>query len=187
MDKIQEKYCPRCETIKPLSEFHKNKRTRLGVKCYCKDCRSKLAAEAYPKYAERMTRWPKNNPEKFKATQKRYAQSEKGKKAIKRNQQKFVKTKKGKRRNRKAWLKAAYKMTLEQYDEMFEAQNGVCAICGRPETATLNGIAKRLAVDHNHETGEIRGLLCHKCNGTLGYVDESIDILLSIIIYLGTA
>ena len=60
--------------------------------------------------------------------------------------------------NRKKHLKKKYSLTLEQYDQMFEQQNGVCAICGLPE---LN---RRLAVDHNHKTGKIRGLLCIQCN-----------------------
>ena len=51
---------------------------------------------------------------------------------------------------------------------MVEKQNGVCAICGNPETATSHGTIRRLSVDHDHETGEVRGLLCSKCNFALG-------------------
>jgi hypothetical protein len=49
-------------------------------------------------------------------------------------------------------------LTIAQYDELLEAQGGVCAICGRPPKN------RRLAVDHNHKTGKIRGLLCWVCN-----------------------
>ena len=65
--------------------------------------------------------------------------------------------------DRKSYLKRKYGMTLEDYERMLEAQGGVCAICGepRPEERTLH-------VDHDHETGEIRGLLCFRCNNALG-------------------
>src|SRR5665811_1133326 len=50
-------------------------------------------------------------------------------------------------------------LTLAQYDEMVEAQGGVCKLCSHP-----NPHGHRLAVDHNHQTGEVRGLLCALCN-----------------------
>ena len=67
---------------------------------------------------------------------------------------------------RKHLLKRLYNMTLKQYDQMFEAQNGNCAICGLPE------LMSRLSVDHNHETGKIRGLLCRRCNSGLGWYES---------------
>ena len=60
----------------------------------------------------------------------------------------------------------SYGLTLEQYDQMFEEQNGVCAICELPE------IRRRLSVDHNHETGKVRGLLCFICNTRLGIIEN---------------
>ena len=80
--------------------------------------------------------------------------------------------------NRKAKLRIKYSMTLEQYDHMFEKQNGLCLICNKPQTG------KRLAVDHNHKTGAVRGLLCQNCNMALGNVKENITILSKLIIYL---
>lgn len=56
-----------------------------------------------------------------------------------------------------------YGITAEQYDALYEAQGGVCAICRR-----ANGKTKRLAVDHDHETGEVRGLLCGPDNLMIG-------------------
>ncbi len=61
---------------------------------------------------------------------------------------------------RKSSLKRTYGITLEQYDEMLEKQHHCCAICDRHE----DQFKTRLAVDHNHKTGEIRGLLCNYCN-----------------------
>jgi len=67
---------------------------------------------------------------------------------------------------RRAKLKYKYNITLEQYDKMFKKQNGNCAICGSPE------LIIRLSVDHDHETGKIRGLLCKSCNIKLGTIEN---------------
>lgn len=59
-----------------------------------------------------------------------------------------------------------YGLTLEDYDVLLAEQNGVCAIC-KKKCAT----GKRLAVDHCHQTGAIRGLLCYRCNSHLGWLE----------------
>lgn len=63
--------------------------------------------------------------------------------------------------NFKSNLKIRFGLTVEQYEKMLEFQDGRCAICH------CISRAKRLAVDHDHKTGEIRGLLCYRCNHTL--------------------
>jgi len=70
------------------------------------------------------------------------------------------------------------------YQERFQKQNGLCAICNRPETAKVNGKIKDLAIDHNHATGQIRQLLCQKCNTVLGIVEEDANRLAKMIDYL---
>jgi hypothetical protein len=82
------------------------------------------------------------------------------------------------------WYKKRYGITLDQYDRMFIAQNGRCVVCNKPETAVLNGAVKRLAVDHNHKTKKVRGLLCANCNFALGCAQEDTDILRNLIGYL---
>ena len=69
-----------------------------------------------------------------------------------------------------------FKITLEEYNQILENQNGVCAICGREETMEYsNGRIKQLAVDHDHKTGKVRGLLCNSCNRGLGlFMDSSL-------------
>jgi Autographiviridae endonuclease VII len=69
-------------------------------------------------------------------------------------------------------------MTKAQYLEMFKDQGGVCAICLRDNNN------KRLCVDHDHRTGRIRGLLCNKCNGVLGYLDDNATLLRRFMKYL---
>jgi hypothetical protein len=67
-------------------------------------------------------------------------------------------------------------ITPQQYDRMLANQNGVCAVCHRPETCrnnwSKNGEIRPLHVDHDHKTGEIRALLCNHCNTTLGSMNE---------------
>ncbi len=62
--------------------------------------------------------------------------------------------------------------TIEDYDAMYTKQGGVCAICQQPETSSRNGKVYRLAVDHDHNTGKVRGLLCFKCNSAMGSFEK---------------
>lgn len=73
-------------------------------------------------------------------------------------------------------LRVRYGITLEQHREMLAVQAGRCAICGRAE--------KKLMVDHNHTTGQVRSLLCHLCNTMIGCARESAEILVRAAAYL---
>lgn len=81
-------------------------------------------------------------------------------------------------------LKRYYDLSLAEYGDMLVAQNGVCAICKKQERAVVNGFHKPLAVDHNHSTGKIRGLLCSGCNQAIGLLCEDTSILANAIKYL---
>lgn len=85
-------------------------------------------------------------------------------------------------------LKSKFGMTLDEYNKMFQEQNGLCKLCSKPETARHRCgdkiQVKDLSVDHSHKTGKIRGLLCSCCNRALGYAQESIEILENMIKYL---
>ena len=76
-----------------------------------------------------------------------------------------------------------YGITLDDYDKMLLAQDGKCKICGTTEPG---GPGKNFAVDHNHNTLEVRGLLCCNCNRALGHFKDSPSILLSAFNYLST-
>ena len=67
-------------------------------------------------------------------------------------------------------LKKLYGLTLEEYDAMVLAQGGRCAVCGKKPRSTK--IARSLYVDHNHATGQRRGLVCHRCNLGLGWIED---------------
>lgn len=62
-----------------------------------------------------------------------------------------------------------YKLTVEQYDAILKEQNGVCYMCGCAEPVK----GRRLSVDHDHDTGQIRGLLCSRCNPILGKLERA--------------
>lgn len=70
-------------------------------------------------------------------------------------------------------LQQTYGISLKMYEALLKDQNGVCAVCERPEKAIWRGLATKLAVDHDHATGKVRGLLCQKCNRAFGLLEES--------------
>lgn len=82
-----------------------------------------------------------------------------------------------------------YGLAPGEYDRMHEAQDGLCAICRQPEQTThgQTGAPRRLAVDHCHETGEVRGLLCNYCNLGLGKFRDDPDLLRRAADYLECA
>lgn len=87
---------------------------------------------------------------------------------------------------RNADLKRHYGVTLEWYRERHEEQQGLCAICHRPETAVIKNRVISLAVDHCHDTGAVRALLCRSCNNAIGALNHDVALLQSAIYYLRT-
>lgn len=87
-----------------------------------------------------------------------------------------------KRRN-SAWLSCLRKfgITEADYNRMFDEQAGLCAICHNPE------LEIKLAVDHCHETGMVRGLLCKRCNMAIGLLGDNPDTIMNAMLYLRRA
>ncbi len=129
-------------------------------KVYGKQYRSKNA-ERIKQYRidnkEKIKQYPSNSPEARKIVYEKYR---------KKHQNKI--------RNYKLIKK--YNITLEDYNSMYNKQNGMCCIC--------NTYYKELVVDHNHENGKVRGLLCDICNRGLGHFKENIETLQNAINYL---
>lgn len=144
-----EKKCKVCEDIKDESEFYRYESGSLYARC--KKCQNEYSVA-----------WTQEHPDKNRTRSRKYKSE---------NRPLVLKS------LRRGRLMREYGITQEQYDEMHERQNGLCAICGKPETATLKGRIKRLSVDHNHTTGEVRKLLCGRCNAAVGFVNEDLSIL----------
>ena len=78
-----------------------------------------------------------------------------------------------------------YGLTQSGYEKKSKEQNGLCAICQRPETkAKTSGKVERLSIDHDHNSGKVRELLCSRCNSMLAFCNENVDTLKNAIKYL---
>lgn len=160
------KRCNKCGELKPLDEFYRLAKMRDGYRNDCKACN--LAAKAARHRAnpeparERTRKWQQENLGRYRAKQEKYRLD--GRKRVS---------------NRKSYLKRTYNLTIEEYDEMLAAQGGVCCICGRAPTEGIS-----LYVDHDHETGEIRGITCFRCNNALGDFNDDPALLLRAYEYL---
>lgn len=86
-------------------------------------------------------------------------------------------------RQRRAYhLRKRYGLSLEEYADLRDKQNGVCAICFRPPSRDVSPMGDKrakLAVDHNHGTGQVRGLLCFDCNVKLAAIEDEQFMLLA--------
>jgi hypothetical protein len=160
------KPCTKCGVVQPLTEFYSAKGTRDGLRGDCKTCFKQRAADRYRKDPERVKnrvrKWEQENREKRAEWQRKYRAS-------------------GRRQevDRRTYLKRTHGITPEQYDAKLEAQGGVCAICGAPPREDIS-----LHVDHDHATGDRRGLLCFRCNNALGDFGDDYERLVAASIYL---
>lgn len=83
-------------------------------------------------------------------------------------------------------LKYKYGITHDEFMSTWKLQNGCCAICSDelPDLIVYENRKRGYAIDHNHETGEFRGILCLQCNTLLGMAKDSVDVLKYAIQYL---
>ena len=137
---------------------------------------------------ERTAKYRRENPEKVKEIQKRSSER------IKDDPERLGKLRNWQQRyrdqNRRALSdgerQRRFGITPERYSELLKLQNGTCAICKQPETATRLGKVKALAVDHCHQSGAVRGLLCADCNMGIGKLKDDPLVLQSAIQYLSS-
>lgn len=136
--------------------YEKNKEgVKERARKHYADNRNKRLAELRRQYAE--------NPDRFKVNSKEW-------KRLNPERVKLL----AKRRGLKM-----YGLTLDTYEAMLDAQNGVCKICFRG-----NKDGRALAVDHNHATGKVRGLLCDRCNRGIGFLRDCAENLARAAAYL---
>lgn len=82
---------------------------------------------------------------------------------------------------RRHHLRKTYGLSMEQFDALLRIQNGRCAAC---KTTEPGGKGNSWHVDHNHETGFIRGLLCNSCNRACGLLNDNVERLIGLVVYL---
>ncbi len=80
----------------------------------------------------------------------------------------YQRTDAGKAKSRRARLKHRYGITEAEFEQMLDAQGGQCYFC----PAEISPYGRRLSVDHDHETNQVRGILCLRCNNQLAFVEE---------------
>ena len=169
-----------------MAAWYQKNKERLRVE------RQQYLAEYYRANKDRAAEVGRNyrdaNKERIAAQRRAYRQSEEGRKArqvwVEENQDKLREIKREERRRNRDTrrdydFRQKYGITLADYDTMFESQGGVCAICFQPPTG-----GRRMAVDHNHETGKIRGLLCHRCNLAIGNLRDDPEVIASAFAYV---
>ena len=138
----EHKSCRECKSIRNKEWALKNKeRKEANYKKHYQISKESINANCRTYY--------KNNKEQIKVKQKVW--NEANKDSIKANSRKWV-------------LKNKYNINIEERQEIYLIQEGKCAICKRHESE----LSKVLDIDHSHETGQVRGLLCGDCNRALG-------------------
>jgi len=153
--------CTKCKNPKREDEMSKDKNRHNGISSWCKQCRRVMSFSR-----------KKRNPESV-ARQKSI-------KALRYAELNTDQPEAAYMKRRGITLKHRYGMSLEDYDVMLSAQSECCAICERP----ASDLTYLLRVDHCHESGEVRGLLCVSCNGFLGAIKDRVELLHRAIYYL---
>lgn len=180
------KQCRTCEKVKTLSEFSADKRLKSGLSFRCKECNSRIckeyrnsqvAKEPVPHKECPDCKMIKSKDEFYKIPSRSDGLAQRCVECSRRA--KRVEYVKYKNKYKDNDLRKRYGITLEDYMTLIDLQDGLCAICRSPSDTNF-----ALCVDHNHQTGEVRGLLCNRCNRALGMFGDDINVLIEAIIYL---
>ena len=166
--------CKTCQEEKPTSEFNKNQANPTGYHWHCRECTQKKQREEYREQAKkgRVKVTPNEKvctvcKESLPASAFRnYRWSSTG---LTSACKKCMSIKK---------IIAKYNISDTTYLSLLKKQDNKCAICGQPPGK------RELSVDHNHQTGEVRGLLCDNCNLGLGNFQDSPFLLNKAISYV---
>ena len=160
------KRCKRCGETKPLEQFYKNKTGKDGLRPECKACSGAQKKAWYRKNREaviaKVIAWQRANQDRYNARMREYRKTHP-------------------EAARADHLRRKFDLTLDEYEQMLEQQGGGCAICEDPPNEKIS-----LHIDHDHGTGEIRGLLCVRCNNAIALLRESPDILRRAIRYVSS-
>lgn len=163
---MEQKACRICGEIKPLASFHRASDMRDGHRNECKACFRALSRARY-------RRDPGRSIAKVKAWQQENAEYLN---AYRRARRELPEVK---RRERDGYFRRTYGISADEFDDLLSRQGGHCGICGRTPEREAS-----MHVDHDHESGAIRGLLCITCNQGLGLFSESPERMLRAVVYL---
>jgi hypothetical protein len=161
------KRCSICGVTKPFDDFYRAKGMRDGHRSDCKACNQARKRERYAadpaRYIAMVRRWQRANPDRMRT----YRNERNARPEVKRQQ-------------RDMYYRRTYGVSADEVDAMLDAQNGRCAICGERAPDRLAS----MHLDHDHEHGQLRGLLCLSCNQGLGKFRDDPTVLLRAIVYL---
>jgi hypothetical protein len=180
-----QKKCNGCGKTLPVSDFHLNSASKNGYAARCKECSNAENRERRKilKNIRQATKVslpiPSHKVCSICNIDKPAEDFPKFQKVKLRNMCKSCSNKIHNTKRRMKNLRINFNMSLEEYEVKIAQQNSKCKICGSTEQ---DGVA--LAVDHDHNTGEVRGLLCRTCNLMLGFAKDNISILKQSIKYL---
>lgn len=167
--------CTKCAESKPLSEFCKRPDVKSGFASHCKTCqREWRTANRNALLAQKKQYYDSNRDQIAQRKRQRYEANRD--ELLERQRQRYAVDP-----ERFRWheMRRRYGISKAKYDALFTAQGGLCAIC---RAACTTG--RSLAVDHDHKTGRVRGLLCANCNFGLGKFRDSSALLSAAINYL---
>lgn len=174
---METKICSQCKIEKILSDFNKRYDGKNNLRSHCKECQKKNYKQWHQKnldkQREKKKQYRQQNSEKERERKKIYRQ----KNAEKIRDKNKIYRKVNAEKIRDRILKYKYGISLEEYNLMFERQNGCCLICKEQPK-------KGLVVDHSHNTGKVRGLLCNDCNTGIGLLKETPQFFINAIEYL---
>ena len=178
------KTCTKCTAAKPETEFSRYKVGKPGLRAICRQCVNDYSRGRFPQDKEKIKQSNRKNYQKYKERRTGYARRyrENNREKVKA----YLRAYHAKNRDsaRAYELLRKYNITIDEYAVLSDTQEGLCAICKRPETRKQKGVLLPLVVDHCHETGRVRALLCFRCNTMIGYADDEIERLLAAVDYL---
>lgn len=155
------KWCPTCKQDKDSTEFYADKSRKNDLSYQCKTC-TNLKQENYRSI-------PQNRERAINRSREWYTENkERARQYAKENFDLAV--------YRDREFRRKYGITLDDYEILVEQQNAECQIC--------TDSSKQLVVDHDHNTGKVRGLLCAKCNAGLGMFQDDSKLLIQAAKYL---
>lgn len=181
------KTCTLCkESLPATEEFYNKSSGETGLHCYCKICRQILYLRDAENHNKRTRENYYKNKDKILKTCKEYynRNRETVLERCKEYRDKNSDIINGKYRGikRRKQRISSYGITEKYVQDLMDSQKGCCAICNTSLVVPESKVS--YCIDHNHTTGEVRGLLCSKCNTLLGFALDNKEILSSAIKYL---